>query len=78
MTGTPVSLMDDLVKCVPPGGAILDPFMGSGSTGVAALQPGYRFTGIEKSAQYFDIARRRIECEVAGSLFTEPTQPAVV
>jgi site-specific DNA-methyltransferase (adenine-specific) len=78
MTGKPVPLMGELVKCVPPGGAILDPFMGSGSTGVAALQLGYRFTGIEKSAHYFDIARRRIEREVAGSLFIEPTQPALV
>jgi site-specific DNA-methyltransferase (adenine-specific) len=78
MTGKPVALMGELVKCVPPGGVILDPFMGSGSTGVAALQLGYRFIGIEKSTHYFDIARRRIEREVAASLFTEPAQPALV
>jgi site-specific DNA-methyltransferase (adenine-specific) len=78
MTGKPVSLMGKLVKCVPPGGLILDPFMGSASTGVAALQLGRRFVGIEKSAHYFDIARRRIEREVAGNLFAQASQPALV
>jgi site-specific DNA-methyltransferase (adenine-specific) len=78
MTGKPVSLMGELVKCVPPGGLILDPFMGSASTGVAALQLGRRFVGIEKSAHYFDIARRRIEREVAGNLFAQASQPALV
>ncbi len=45
----------------PTGGVVLDPFMGSGTTGVAALQEGRRFIGIELDAGYFDIARRRIE-----------------
>jgi site-specific DNA-methyltransferase (adenine-specific) len=61
MTGKPVRLMGELVQCVTPGGVILDPFMGSASTGIAALQRGYRFIGIEKSAHYFDIACERIE-----------------
>lgn len=39
---------------------VLDPFMGSGSTGVAAYELGYRFLGIEKDAKYFQIARRRL------------------
>ncbi|EKS4789407.1 site-specific DNA-methyltransferase [Salmonella enterica] len=64
MTGKPVSLMTDLIKPVPVGGAILDPFMGSGSTGVAALQTGRKFIGIEMSEHYFDIACRRLEKSV--------------
>ena len=42
------------------GKSILDPFMGAGSTGVAAVRAKLRFTGIELSERYFDIARRRI------------------
>jgi hypothetical protein len=45
----------------PPGGTVLDPFMGSGSTGCAAIQEGFRFIGIEREAEYLEIARRRIE-----------------
>lgn len=45
----------------PPGGIILDPFMGSGSTGVAALQEGFQFIGVEREMGYFEIARRRLE-----------------
>ena len=53
-----------------PNALILDPFTGSGSTGVAAVQLGYRFIGIEREASYCDIARRRIEDAAAqGSLF---------
>lgn len=44
----------------PPGGLVLDPFMGSGSTGVAAVGAGFNFVGIEKDAQYFEIASKRI------------------
>ncbi len=46
---------------VPPGSTICDPCMGAGSTGLAALDAGYRFIGIEMVRQYFDIACRRIE-----------------
>ena len=60
MTAKPVQVMGELVKCVTPGGLILDPFMGSASTGVAALQLGYRFIGIEKEPKYFEIAVKRI------------------
>jgi len=49
---------------------ILDPFMGSGTTGVAAIQLGRKFIGIEREPKYFDIACRRIEQAVAqGQLF---------
>ena len=44
----------------PYGGVVLDPFMGSGTTGIAALQEGRSFIGIEKEAEYMEIARRRI------------------
>ena len=43
-----------------PGGVVLDPFMGSGSTGRAAINEGYNFLGIEREAEYFDIASARI------------------
>jgi site-specific DNA-methyltransferase (adenine-specific) len=42
------------------GGIVLDPFMGSGTTGVAAIQEGMGFVGIEKDEHYYDIASRRI------------------
>jgi len=44
----------------PPGGVVLDPFMGSGSTGKAALLEGFRFIGCERSPEYVAIARARI------------------
>ena len=56
------SLMQYLCRLVTsPGGVVLDPFMGSGSTGVAALREGFRFIGIEREQEYFDIAQQRIE-----------------
>ena len=45
----------------PPGGIVLDPFMGSGSTGVAAKRLGFEFIGIEMNEEYIEIAKRRIE-----------------
>jgi len=61
-TVKPTALMRYLVRLVtPPGGVVLDPFMGSGSTGKAAALEGFDFVGIELSAEYLEIARRRIE-----------------
>jgi DNA modification methylase len=61
-TVKPVAVMAYLCRLVtPPDGLVLDPFMGSGTTGVAALREGFRFIGIEKEAEYFDIAKARIE-----------------
>lgn len=61
-TVKPIRLMEYLIKLItPPGGTVLDPFMGSGSTGVAAKRLGFHFTGIELSPEYFEIAKRRIE-----------------
>lgn len=54
-------LMEYLIRLItPPNGTVLDPFMGSGSTGVAAKRLGFSFTGIEKELEYFDIAKQRI------------------
>ena len=61
-TVKPTDLMRYLCRLVtPPGGLVFDPFMGSGSTGVAALREGFNFIGIEREPKYFDIACRRIE-----------------
>lgn len=54
---------------------ILDPFMGSGTTGVAALQLGRKFIGIEIEEKYFDIACRRVDAASRqGRLFDEPAE----
>jgi len=60
-TVKPTKLMRYLVRLVtPPGGTVLDPFMGSGSTGKAAKLEGFNFIGIEREAEYVEIARARI------------------
>jgi len=61
-TVKPLDLMKYLVRLVtPPGGICLDPFMGSGSTGMAAKDEGFDFIGIEKEEEYFVIAEQRIK-----------------
>lgn len=61
-TVKPTDLMAYLCRLVtPPGGVVLDPFMGSGSTGKAAVREGFRFIGIEREAEYVAISRARIE-----------------
>ena len=60
-TVKPIALMSYLIKMVTPeGGTVLDPFMGSGSTGVAAKENGYSFIGIDMTAEYIVIAKKRI------------------
>ncbi|MGH2726442.1 MAG: DNA-methyltransferase [Actinomycetota bacterium] len=60
-TVKPVKLMRWLVRLVtPPDGVVLDPFAGSGTTGIAAISEGMRFLGIERERDYVQIARRRI------------------
>jgi site-specific DNA-methyltransferase (adenine-specific) len=60
-TVKPTDLMRYLCRLVtPPGGTVLDPFMGSGSTGKAAMLEGFRFIGIEREAEYLEIAKARI------------------
>ena len=61
-TQKPVKVLKHLVRlATKPGDLILDPFMGVGSTGVAALELGRRFIGIEIDPLYFQAARKRIE-----------------
>jgi len=61
-TVKPTELMRYLCRLVtPPGGTVLDPFTGSGSTGKAATLEGFRFIGIEREAEYVEIAKARIE-----------------
>lgn len=61
-TVKPTALMRWLVRLVTPrGGTVLDPFMGSGSTGKAAVIEDFNFIGIEREAEYLEIARRRID-----------------
>jgi site-specific DNA-methyltransferase (adenine-specific) len=60
-TVKPTDLMRYLCRLVtPPGGVVLDPFMGSGSTGKAAMLEGFQFIGIERDPEYMEIARARI------------------
>lgn len=60
ITEKPIDVMSQIVQVCPPGGTILDPFAGSGSTGVAALRSGRRFVGVEKSEAIFEIAVERL------------------
>jgi len=61
-TVKPLKLMRWLCRLItPPEGVVLDPFAGSCSTGVAALQEGFKFIGIESDHGYFEIAKRRLE-----------------
>ena len=73
-TQKPLEVMKWVIDLCPKAETILDPFMGSGTTGVAAVQMGRRFIGIEREERYFDTACKRIEQAVAqGQLF----QPAI-
>jgi adenine-specific DNA-methyltransferase len=74
-TQKPLALMAHIVKSsTRQCSTVLDPFMGSGTTGVAAIQLGRKFIGIERDERYFDIACKRIEQAVAqGQLFAPET-----
>lgn len=72
-TQKPLALMAWCIKqCLSPAKTVLDPFMGSGTTGVAAIQLGRKFIGIEREPKYFDIACKRIEQAVAQGQLFEP------
>jgi len=68
-TCKPIKLLRYLCNLTrtPFGGIVLDPFMGSGSTGIAAIQEGRAFIGIEKEPAYFEITKRRIQYTLAES-----------
>jgi len=70
-TVKPTDLMRYLCRLVtPPNGIVLDPFMGSGSTGKAAKLEGFQFIGIEREAEYLKIAKARIEAIIPKDLFS--------
>ena len=72
-TQKPIKVMAWCLNFLPDAETILDPYMGSGSTGVACAQLGRKFIGIEIEPRYFDIACKRIEAAYAqGRLFEEP------
>jgi site-specific DNA-methyltransferase (adenine-specific) len=70
-TQKPTKLMAWCISLIPePNDTIIDPFMGSGTTGVAAVQMGRKFIGIEREGKYFDIACKRIEdAQRQGDMF---------
>ena len=74
-TVKPTTLMQYLVRLVtPPNGTVLDPFMGSGSTGKACAYEGFDFIGIEQSAEYIEIAQARIDFALNNTLPLELEQ----
>ena len=76
-TQKPLALMKWTLEQIPPCQTILDPFMGSGTTGVAAVKLGRKFIGIEIEPKYFDIACRRIQAALdAPDMFVEAPKPA--
>jgi len=77
-TVKPLPLMAKYIRiCSKHGQTILDPFMGSGTTGIAAAKLGRNFVGIEREPKYFDIACRRIQAALdAPDMFVEPPKPA--
>jgi site-specific DNA-methyltransferase (adenine-specific) len=72
-TVKPTTLMQYLVRLVtPPNGIVLDPFMGSGSTGKACAYEGFEFIGIDQSAEYVEIAQARIDFALADKSYELP------
>jgi len=61
-TVKPIALMRYLVRLItPPNGIVLDPFMGSGSTGIAAIEEGFKFIGIDKDEESYETAKKRMQ-----------------
>ena len=78
-TQKPVALMEWCLSHIPDANTILDPFMGSGTTGVACVRLGRSFTGIELDPDYFEIACERIrEAQRQPDLFISPPEPKAV
>jgi len=71
-TQKPIALMQWCLGFLPDSRTILDPFMGSGTTGVACIREGRKFIGMEIDEGYFDIACRRIEAETRAPRFDLP------
>lgn len=66
LTGKPTPLMERLIEIVPPGGAILDPFAGSCTTGVACALHGRGFVGLELSDEYCPVGKARLQAALRG------------
>ncbi len=77
-TQKPLALMEWCLSFLPKAKTILDPFMGSGTTGVACIRTGRKFIGIEKEPKYFDIACKRIKAEYERTALFEPPPVVVV
>lgn len=78
-TQKPLEVMKWVIDLCPKADTVLDAFMGSGTTGVAAIQMGRKFIGIERDPRYFEIACSRIEQAVAqGQLFAHEPAPMPV
>ena len=76
-TQKPIRVMEWCLGFLPDAGTILDPFMGSGTTGVACANLGRKFIGIEIEPKYFDIARKRISDALKQpDFFVEKPKPA--
>jgi site-specific DNA-methyltransferase (adenine-specific) len=60
MAGKPIALMRALLRILPADSLVLDPFAGSGSTGLAAIHEGHRFVGVELDQHYAEVARQRL------------------
>lgn len=69
----PLEVMKNIVGIIPKDYTILDPFMGSGTTGVACLLMGRNFMGCEIDEEYFEIAKRRIE-DAKEEMISQKTQ----
>ena len=77
-TQKPVAVMQWAIAAAPAGATVLDPFMGSGSTGVACALMGRAFTGIERERKYFDVACERIAQAHAQGQLLPPEPPALL
>lgn len=73
-TGKPTRLMQELVRIAPRSGLIVDPFAGSGTTGVAALLEGRRVILCERVPEYAEVARRRCAAAESGGSWVRPIQ----
>ncbi|GAA1015915.1 methyltransferase [Acrocarpospora pleiomorpha] len=67
ITQKPVPVLRQLIQICPPGGSVLDPFVGSGSTGIAAAEEARSFVGIELGARNAELARRRVAAAYAAA-----------
>lgn len=74
-TQKPLEVMKWAIELCPKADTVLDAFMGSGTTGVACVQLGRKFIGIEREPKYFDIACKRIEQAVSQGQLFAPEQP---